>query len=51
MTDNASGPAVMGSTAPARATDTAAPDFQNLVAPVPDAVRKDSVTGGVTPAP
>ena len=51
MTDKTSGPAVSGSTAPARAAETAAPDFQDLVAPVPDAVRKDSVTGGVTPAP
>ena len=51
MTDNASGPADTGSTAPARATEMAAPNFQDLVAPVPDAVRKDSVTGGVTPAP
>ena len=51
MTDNASGSAVTGSTAPARAAETTAPDFQDLVAPFPDAVRKDSVTVGGTPAP
>ena len=51
MTDKTSGPAVSGSTAPARAAETAAPDFQDLVAPVPDAVRKESVAVGVSRAP
>ena len=51
MTDNTAQPAAAGSTAPARDAGTAALDFQDLVAPVPKAVRKDSGTHEVSPAP
>lgn len=42
---------VSGSTAPIRSADTAAPRFQDLVTPVPGAVRKDSVITEQHPVP
>lgn len=51
MTDNAPGSAASGSTAPAGAAETSAPGFQDLVAPVPDAVRKNPITVEEAPAP